>query len=61
MGISEIRIKDRIRLYGDTISLDTPVGEEDSLLQDFVPDESKQEQAKIYGKIGDSHIGLQQD
>lgn len=45
MDIPLEHIKEITKLYGDTISLDTPVGEEeDTMLKDFVADESMPEQ-----------------
>lgn len=45
MGIPEERMREIVKLYGDTISLDTPVGDdEDCMLKDFVADENMPEQ-----------------
>lgn len=45
MGISEIKMKDIVRLYEDTVSLDLPIGDEDDfMLMDFVADDSMPEQ-----------------
>lgn len=47
MAIPMERMEEIMKLYGDTISLDSPVGEEeDSLLMDFVADENTTEQFK---------------
>lgn len=43
MDMSEEKIEEILKLYGDTISLETPVGtEEDSTLIDFVPSTSSE-------------------
>ena len=48
MGMPAERMEEIIGLYGDTISLDTPIGEEeDSMLMDFVADESMPEQFAV--------------
>ncbi len=45
MNLEEERMEEIIKLYGDAISLDTPIGEEeDSILKDFIADESMPEQ-----------------
>ena len=44
MNISQDKMNDIAKWYGDTISLDAPVGEEDSMIKDFVADESMPEQ-----------------
>ncbi len=45
MGVSMERMEEIIKLYGDTISLDTPIGDdEDCMLQDFVADDNMTEQ-----------------
>lgn len=45
MGIGREQMDEIMRLYSDTVSLDTPVGEEeDSMLMNFVADESMPEQ-----------------
>lgn len=44
MNISKERMIDIYKWYGDTISLDAPVGEEDSMIMDFVADDSMPEQ-----------------
>jgi RNA polymerase primary sigma factor len=44
MNISSERMFDIVKWYGDTISLDAPIGNEDSLIMDFVADESMPEQ-----------------
>lgn len=45
MGVSMNRMEEIIKLYGDTISLDTPIGDdEDCMLQDFVADDNMTEQ-----------------
>lgn len=44
MNIPKERMNDIYKWYGDTISLDTPVGDEDSMIKDFVADESMPEQ-----------------
>lgn len=45
MNITKERMEDIVKYYGDAISLDTPVGEEeDSVLEDFVADDSMPEQ-----------------
>lgn len=45
MEIPEERMADIMKLYGDTVSLDAPVGEEaDSQLKDFVADENTSDQ-----------------
>lgn len=45
MGIPEERMREIVKLYGDTISLDTPIGDdEDCMLKDFVADENMPEQ-----------------
>lgn len=42
MGMLPGRMEEIIKLYDDAISLETPIGEEDSQLIDFVADESMQ-------------------
>lgn len=45
MGISREQMDDIMQLYSDTVSLDTPVGEEeDTMLMNFVADDSMPEQ-----------------
>jgi RNA polymerase primary sigma factor len=44
MNISLERMFDIVKWYGDTISLDAPVGEEDSMIMDFVADDRMSEQ-----------------
>lgn len=44
MNISQDRMNEIAKLYGDTISLDAPVGDEDSMIRDFVADDSMPEQ-----------------
>lgn len=45
MDMSEDRVRDIVKLYGDTISLDTPVGDDDDCkLQDFVADDNISDQ-----------------
>jgi RNA polymerase primary sigma factor len=44
MNIPKERMVDISKWYGDTISLDAPVGEEDSMIRDFVADDSMPEQ-----------------
>ena len=45
MEIPEERMREIVKLYGDTISLDTPIGDdEDCMLKDFVADENMPEQ-----------------
>lgn len=59
MNIPEIRMEEIVQLYGDTISLDSPVGsEEDTVLMDFVSDDSKQDQ---YSSLEQHMLGQQID
>lgn len=59
MNISEERMEEIMKSYGDTISLDTPVGEEeDSILMNFVADESIPEQ---YSNVEHLMLGKQLD
>ena len=52
MEMPEQTMQDIMKLYGDTVSLDTPVGEEgDSLLVDFVADDNTTDQFKNVEKI----------
>ncbi len=45
MDMPEERVKEIVKLYGDTISLDTPVGDDDDCkLQDFVADDNTSDQ-----------------
>ena len=44
MNIPSERMIDIFKWYGDTISLDAPVGEEDSRIKDFIADDSTPEQ-----------------
>ncbi len=45
LNTTENKIEEIAKLYGDTISLDTPVGDkDDSILRDFIPDGSMPEQ-----------------
>ena len=45
MDMPEDRVRDIVKLYGDTISLDTPVGDDDDCkLQDFVADDNISDQ-----------------
>lgn len=45
LNISENKVEEIVKLYTDTISLDTPIGDkEDGLLKDFIPDGSMPEQ-----------------
>ena len=48
LNITQDRLANLQALYGDAVSLDTPVGdEEDSVLQEFVPDEKSKDQDNV--------------
>ncbi len=48
LNISQERLSNLQALYGDAVSLDTPVGdEEDSVLQEFVPDDKTKNQDNV--------------
>ncbi|MBR5348624.1 MAG: sigma-70 family RNA polymerase sigma factor [Lachnospiraceae bacterium] len=48
LDITQDRLANLQALYGDAVSLDTPVGdEEDSVLQEFVPDEKSKDQDNV--------------
>lgn len=44
MRISQDKMIEIVKWYGDTISLDSPVGDEDSMVKDFVADDRMSEQ-----------------
>lgn len=52
LDMKEDKLQEILKLYGDTVSLDTPVGEEDdSVLIDFVADNNTPEQFETVEKI----------
>ncbi len=59
MNITEQRMEEIMQLYGNTISLDTPIGEEDdSMLMDFVADDRMPEQ---FATVEQNMLGNQID
>ncbi len=59
LDISEDRVEKIIQLYGDTISLDTPIGEEeDAVLMNFVADDDMPE---IFSSVEQTMLGGELD
>lgn len=59
LDMSEERVENIIQLYGDTISLDTPIGEEeDAVLMNFVADE---EMPGMFASVEQTMLGNELD